>query len=161
MVILPLTVKEDPQEMSLHFQGYCVSERVTAMQVMVAHQASMSCHPLRPFSLQVTKVTKMWKAVIEFLGWELKDLVQAFEKRSTEAQDHVGCCKYDEAGTMVTVENVQPPSTKAKKTSCWSRWRVASISLPSLSSPNPGLGESTGSKAHTIKAILSNIIIRK
>ena len=101
------------------------------------------------------------------LGAQVEGLVQAFEKkRSTDAKDHVDRCTHDEASTMVTVEHAQPPSTKAKKhradpVGACRRYFTAIF----VRSPKPGSseisGEPTGSKAHTIKAIFSNIVIRK
>ena len=105
------------------------------------------------------------------LGTMVEDLVQAFEKTSTDAQDHVDDCKRDEGGTMVTIENPQPPPTEAKKhrtgpVGACRRYLTAIF----VRRPKPGSseisGEGTGSKAHahasrTIKAIFSNNIIRK
>ena len=102
------------------------------------------------------------------LGSQVEDLVQVFEKKSTEAQDHVDRCKHDEAGTMVAVENAQPSPTKAKKhragpVGACRRYFTAIF----VRSPKPGpsaiSGVSSGSKAHrqTVKAVFSNIVIRK
>jgi hypothetical protein len=102
------------------------------------------------------------------LGTQVEDLVQAFEKRSTEAQDHVDRCKHDEAGTMVTVENAQPSPTKANKHragpvgACRRYFTAIFVRSPKRGSSAIS-GESTGSRARrqTIKAIFSNIVIRK
>ena len=99
---------------------------------------------------------------------QVEDLVQALEKRSTEVQDHADRCKHDEAATMVTAEDAQPPLTKARKrragpVSACRRYFTAIFVRVRSSKPGSSeiSGESTGSKARTIKAIFSNIIIRK